>query len=117
MSEARAERFNDLIKKELGRIIFDFLDVEPGILVTVTRVITNPNLFSSDVYVSVYPSSKLAVIMKKLRHSVFAIQQLLNKKLKVRPVPKIVFKYDRNPEEASEIEKLLDEVREEIKNE
>lgn len=107
MTEARAARFNDLIKKELGRIIFDFLDVESGVLVTITRVITNPNLFLSDIYVSVYPSDKAMVIMKKLKHSVFAIQQLLNKKLKVRPVPKIVFKFDKNPEEASEIEKLI----------
>jgi ribosome-binding factor A len=37
---------------------------------------------------------------------------LLNKKLKVRPVPKIIFKFDKNPEGAAEIEKLIKETKE-----
>ncbi len=111
MSEERAQRFNTLIKKELGKIIFNYLDVEPGILVTVTQVSTSANLFTSNVFISVYPSDKAEKIMDKLNRSIYHIQQLLNKKLEVRPVPKIFFKYDRNPEEAAQIEKLLEETK------
>lgn len=111
MTEARAARFNELIKKELGKIIFNFLDVNPGILVTITRVITNPNLFSSDAYVSIYPSSEADKILKKLSNSIYKIQQILNKELKVRPVPKIRFIHDKNPEEAAQIENLLEEIK------
>jgi ribosome-binding factor A len=113
MSKERAQRFNELIKKELGKIIFNFLDVKPGVLVTVTQVLTNPNLFTSDIYMSVYPSSKAKEILDKLNHSIYQIQQLLNRKLEVRPVPKIIFKYDKNPEEAHEVEKLLEEIKNE----
>ncbi len=112
MTELRVKRFNELIKQELGRIIFDFLDVKPGILVTVTRVITAPDLFSTVVFISSYPDSGTNEIFNKLNRSIYQIQQLLNKKLKIRPVPKIIFKWDKNPEEASEIEKLISEIKE-----
>ncbi|MDO8743328.1 MAG: 30S ribosome-binding factor RbfA [Candidatus Azambacteria bacterium] len=112
MTEIRVQRFNELIKQELGKIIFDFLDVKPGILVTVTRVITAPDLFSVVVFISSYPDSETNEIFNKLNRSIYQIQQLLNKKLKIRPVPKIIFKRDKNPEEASEIEKLISEIKE-----
>jgi len=111
MSKERAQRFNKLIKKELGKIIFNFLDTKPGVLITVTQVLTNPNLFTAAVFVSVYPSSETKQIFDKLTRSIYQIQQLLNRKLKVRPVPKIIFKHDKNPEEAAQIEKLLEETK------
>ncbi len=117
MSKERAERFNELIKKELGKIIFNFLDTQPGVLVTITRVLTSPNLFSSNIYISVYPLSGYKEILGELNHSIYKIQQLLNKKLEIRPVPKIIFKHDKNPEEASIVEKLLNEIKKEIKDE
>lgn len=112
MARERALKFDELIKKEVGKIIFDILDIEPGVLVTVTRVMTNSNLFTAEVFVSIYPSEKAPEVLKKLDHLIYEIQQLLNKKLKVRPVPKIIFKYDKNPEEASKIESILKEIEE-----
>lgn len=112
MTELRVKRFNELIKVELGKIIFEFLDTEPGVLVTVTRVITAPDLFSTAVFVSIWPDSEADEIFYKLNRLIYQIQQLLNKKLKVRPVPKIIFKRDKNPEEASKVEKLLTEIKE-----
>jgi len=111
MSAERAQKFNELIKKELGKIIFNFLDVKPGVLTTITQVLTNPNLFTSDIYISVYPSSEAKKILDNLNRSIYQIQQLLNRKLEVRPVPKIIFKHDKNPEEAGKIEKLLEEIK------
>ncbi|MDP2946175.1 MAG: 30S ribosome-binding factor RbfA [bacterium] len=113
MSQERAEKFNKLLKKELGKIIFNFLDAKSGVLVTITQVLTNPNLFTSDVYISAYPSSETKEILDKLNSSIYQIQQLLNRKLEVRPVPKIIFKFDKNPEEAGKIEKLLEEIKHE----
>jgi len=113
MSKERAQRFNELIKKELGKIVFNFLDAKPGVLVTITQVLTNPNLFTSNIYISVYPPSEAEEILDKLNRSIYLIQQLLNRKLEVRPVPKIIFKHDKNPEEASEIEKIIEKIKHE----
>ncbi len=115
MSQERAQRFNELLKKELGRIIFDFLDTKPGVLVTITRVLTNSNLFSANVYISIYPLSEAPKTLNELNRSIYQIQQILNKKLKVRPVPKIIFKADENPEEADKIEKILEEIKDDFK--
>lgn len=112
MTELRAKKFNEVIKIELGKIIFDFLDIKPGILVTVTRVITAPDLFSAVVFISVWPDNKSEELFSKLTRLVYQIQQLLNKKLRTRPVPKIIFRYDKNPEEASEVEKIIKETKE-----
>ena len=114
MSQERAEKFNELLKKELGKIVFEFLDVKPGVLVTITHVSTHANLFSAIVFVSIYPLSEADAIMEKLNRPIYHIQQLLNKKLRVRPVPKIIFKRDKNPEEAGEVEKLLNEIKKDI---
>ncbi len=113
MSQERAEKFNELIKKELGQIVFEFLDVKPGVLVTITRVSTHANLFSAVVFISVFPASETTVIMDRLNRAIYHIQQLLNKKMRVRPVPKIIFKRDKNPEEAGEVEKLLEQIKNE----
>lgn len=112
MTELRVKKFNELIKEELGKILFDFLDVKPGVLVTITRVLTNPNLFLADAYISVYPTKESEEIFKKINKSIYQIQQLLNKKLRVRPVPKIIFKFDKNPEEAARVEELLKNINE-----
>ena len=112
MTELRAKRFNELIKKELGKIIFDFLDVKPGILATITRVDTALDLFTAVVFVSIYPDREAKEIFDKLNRLIYQIQQILNKKLKIRPVPKIIWRHDKNPEEASKVESMLKEVRE-----
>lgn len=110
MTELRVKKFNELIKQEVGKIIFNFLDVKPGILVTITRVNIAADLFSAIVFVSIYPINESKKIFDKMNRSIFEIQQILNKKLKVRPVPKIIFKYDNNPEEAAEVEEILGHV-------
>lgn len=110
MTELRVKKFNGLIKQELGKIVFNVLDTKPGVLVTVTRVVTNANFFTAEVFISIYPSEKAPDVLKNLNRLIYEIQQLLNKKLRVRPVPKIMFKYDKNPEEASKIESILKEV-------
>jgi len=113
MGQERAEKINELLKKELGKIVFEFLDVKPGVLVTITRVLTHANLFSVNVFISVYPPGETDVIMDKLKRAIYQTQQLLNKKLRIRPVPKIIFKRDKNPEEAGEVEKILAQIKNE----
>ena len=112
MTAERALRFNELIKKELGKILFDFLEAAPGILVTITRVVTTSDMFHSAVFISVYPMAETGKVLSKLSRHIYEIQQLLNKKLKIRPVPKIRFINDKSPEEAAEIEKLLKNINE-----
>ncbi|HNP79528.1 MAG TPA: 30S ribosome-binding factor RbfA [Candidatus Pacearchaeota archaeon] len=106
----KIEKVNAFIQKELGNIILKEVDIFPGILLTITRVDTSANLIEAKVYVSVLPEDQSKEVMDLLNRKIYFIQQVLNKKLKIRPVPKIIFKKESKTGEASRIEELLMEI-------
>lgn len=120
----RIERVNQLIKRELSQIILREIDLSEKTLVTVTRVESALNLNQVKVYISVMqPSSQVAEsksagsenkvksILETLNRQIYFIQQKLNKRLKMRPIPKIRFIEEKKAEEAGKIDELLEEIR------
>lgn len=99
-----------MIKKELGQILLREMDFPEGVLVTVTRVETSPNLNQSRIYISVMPEDKAARVLETLEKSVYYLQQKLNKRLKMRPIPRIKFIEERKTEEAGRVEELLEKI-------
>jgi ribosome-binding factor A len=110
MSE-RVPKVNELIKRELGQILLKEVDFS-GILVTITRVETSSNLIQSKVYLSVVPESEAEKILKTLTGQIYFLQQKLNQRLKMRPIPKIIFVKEKETEKASKIEKILNQLKE-----
>jgi ribosome-binding factor A len=106
----KIEKVNAFIKKELGNIILKELDVLPGILLTITRVESSSNLIEAKVYISILPEDKSEEVQDFLKRKIYFIQQILNKRLKIRPVPKIIFIRESKTAEASKIDKLLREI-------
>ena len=109
-TERRLSRLNELIKREIARIIDREIDFAAGTLVTVTRVETSGNLIEAKVYVSVLPEANIEGALKILKANIFELQQILNKEMRIRPVPKISFHFDRGLVEAHEVYKLLGEI-------
>jgi ribosome-binding factor A len=105
----RIERLNELIKQVLGRIILEEEDFGLGVLVTIMKVETSDDVLHSNVFLSVYPTAKGESVLEKLTRHVYGLQQMLNKKLEMRPVPKIRFVLDRTEAEAQELEELMEE--------
>jgi len=112
----RKEKLDMMIQKELSRTLPRELDLPSDIVVTVTRVEVSLNGFSAKVYISVFPSEKNEQILKTLVRKVYFIQQALNKKLKIRPVPRIEFVKEKKTEEASKIELILKQIKDLEKN-
>lgn len=106
----RVQRVNQLIKKELSRIILREIDFPKDVLVTITRVETSSNLIQTKVYISVMPEDKSSQMMGVLNKHIYDIQQALNKRLKMRPIPKIIFVEERITREAAKVEELLEEI-------
>ncbi|MDD3292775.1 MAG: 30S ribosome-binding factor RbfA [Candidatus Pacebacteria bacterium] len=106
----RIEKVNAFIKKELGSIILKEVDIFPDILLTITRVESSSNLIEAKVYLSILPEEKTEEVINLLKRKIYFIQQMLNKKLQIRPVPKIVFIKESRTAEASRIEELLREI-------
>ena len=103
-------RVNQLIKKELSQIILREVNFPKGVLATVTRVETSANLIQAKIYVSVIPEDKLPRIIETLNKLVYYLQQKLNKRLRMRPIPRIEFVEERQTIEAGRVEELLEKI-------
>jgi len=99
-----------LIKKELAQIILREINFPKDLLVTVTRVETSANLIQAKIYISVLPINKNSQVLEILNHQIYDIQQKLNKRLKMRPIPRIIFVQEKKTQEAARIEELLEKI-------
>jgi ribosome-binding factor A len=109
MTANRIEKVNSLLLQEIGKIILRDFDFS-GSLVTLTHVDTTANLIEAKVFVSVLPEEKMPAIVKILNNNVRDIQQKINKKLNMRPIPRLKFFKDENIKKAAEIEALISKI-------
>jgi ribosome-binding factor A len=109
----RLERLNELFKKEVGQLFLRELDFPPDILVTITKVETRNDLVVTYIFVSVWPLAKWPVVEKILRSNVYHIQKKIDKRLKMKPVPKIIFKKDEGQIKAARVAEILNQINKE----
>lgn len=93
-NEHRLDKINRLIKEEVGKIIIKELDMDKDMLVTVTRVKTSSDLAHAAVFFSTLSAAREQEAQAILQKSAGDIQFVLNRKLRMRPVPKIRFTVD-----------------------
>lgn len=106
MKHYRPERVGSLIEKELGKILQKEVETENA-LVTITSAEVSKDLESAKVWISIYPFEKAVNIVKSLQKACGRFQRLLNKKLNIKPMPRIEFEIDRGPERAAGVERAL----------
>jgi len=109
----RIKKINDLLRDEVGKILQKELGAEEGLLITVTRANISPTLEHATIWISVFPESKRGVALQRVNRKIYHLQQILNKRLAMHPVPKIRFEIDKTGERAARIEKLLQKSRNE----
>ncbi len=109
----RIEKVNSLIQEELSNILLREVEFPKNVLVTITRVETIINLSESKVYISTIPDNNIDEVFETLNRNIYDIQQCLNKRLNMRPIPKIVFKKEEKTEQADRIEGLLEGLKKE----
>jgi ribosome-binding factor A len=107
----RLLRVNQLIKRELGRMLLREVEFDKKVLATITRVETSPDLLKAKVYISTFPANQSFFILQILNQQIFHLQQKLNKRLKMHPVPKIEFFEEKKTAEAGEIEEILEKLK------
>jgi len=103
----RIERLNEVLKEELGQVILKELEFPLGALVTLTRVETSSELSQAKVFVSVFPENQAGAVLRILNSQIYFLQQKVNKRLLMRPVPKLVFCLEETTISASRVEELL----------
>lgn len=107
----RLQQVNQLIKKELSRLVLREIDFPENVLVTVTRVKTSIDLNQAKVYVGVFPEEQRLKIIQILNNQIYHLQQKINKRLKMKIIPKIIFVEEKKTEEAGKVEELLEKIR------
>jgi ribosome-binding factor A len=103
----RIEKINELIKHTVGDIMLKNLSLKDGVFVTIAKVDTTSDLRYTRVFVSIFPEKETSYVLKTLEKEIFDIQGRLNKKLYMRPLPKIEFRLDLTESNADKIEKIL----------
>lgn len=101
----RAERVQNLIQVELGKILLR--EVEFPTIVTITGVEVTKKLDFAKVKLSVLEPSLDEEVLSIAEKAERELQNLLMKKLNIKPMPKIKFEIDYGSENAARVEKLL----------
>ena len=108
----RIEQVNELIKQHLGALILTELEFPKNTLATIIAVEVSKDLRHAKVWVSVMPTMYTGKVLEKLKKNSGHLQYLLHQKLSMKPLPKIRFVIDETEKKASEIEALLDRIKE-----
>jgi len=115
-SDHRIEKIEALIQNVLGELIVKDFCTSREIIISITKVKASGNLQEAKVYISVLPDQKRELTVAKLSRSAHYFQGILNKKLRMRPVPKIIFVADAQPEIAQRVETILEKLKESEKH-
>ncbi len=107
MKTFRPLRISGLIQEQLGKIIIKEMDLPFGDFVTISNVQVTDDLEHAKINISVIPTSSSENIIKILTKSAGHLQFLLNRKLNIKPIPRIEFHIDYGLAKAAEVEKLL----------
>jgi len=110
MASQRIEKINQLVRAHLDEIIQKNLSLKEGVFVTIAKVDTTADLRYTRVFASVYPEQEASYAMRTLEKEIYEIQGQLNKKLKMKLLPRIEFHLDHTESQADVIEKLLKEI-------
>ena len=110
------EQINELIRQQIGEIIMREVSLKGGVFLTVAKVDTSKDLRYTRISLGIYPETETRYVLESLRKELFGIQGSLNKKLHLRPLPRIQFVADSTEQEADEVEKILHKIHSE-KNE
>ena len=107
----KIEKINELIKHELSQILLREEEFGAGVLATILAVDTTEDQKEANIIFSVWPDNKRAEVLKKLNARIWQLQQFLNKRLKVHPVPKIRFTLNIDEAESQQIEELINKIK------
>ena len=111
----RIERINQLIKKELSKLIFREIDLPKDVLVTLTRVETTKDLRESKVFVSSWPREKNKEVLEALKRNIYFLQKELDRKFEIKRVPKIAFFDEKKLAKVERIEEILENLKKDKK--
>ena len=107
----RMSRVNELIQREIANLLEKMIERHSGILVSVTEVVTTPDLKHAKVYISILGSAeqKRNYFKNVEKHRV-SIQSAIGSHIKLKYTPVLDFVPDRRVEEANKVLSIIDKL-------
>lgn len=93
--------------QEINNIMLRDFEPPQGCLITISKTETAADLKHAKVFVSVLPESKAGTALTALRKNAGHIQGVLNKKLKMKYVPRIDWEFDETNIKLAAIDEAL----------
>ncbi|MFN2350483.1 MAG: 30S ribosome-binding factor RbfA [Kiritimatiellia bacterium] len=116
MSCNRLTRVNELLKREIGDMLFRIMHEQSFDLaaVSITRVIASRNLRQARVMVSMRcPPRERDHMLRLLQAHRPEIQQRINRDMSLKYTPRLIFELDQSLEEGDRILNLINQMEEE----
>ena len=110
MDSTRQNKVARLIQRELAGILQMLgRDITTGKMVTLTRVRMTPDLSIAKVYLSVFPSEDVELVIDNIKGHVISIRHQLGQKIRhqVKAIPELHFYLDDSLDYIDNIESLL----------
>ena len=112
----RMNRINEELKKEISNIInYELKDPHKQGLISVTKVITTPDLRYARVYVSMINVKSQKQTLALLKKSSGFIRSEVAKKVNLRMTPELVFLFDDSIEYGSRIDSIISDITKDLK--
>ena len=113
MSVDRLERVNSLLKRVIAQAMYTVMQgdtVAPG-LITVTDVRCGKDLRDATVKISVFGDDALKeTAMQHLKHNAKRFQQIINREVRLKFTPRLLFQLDLSLEKGDEVLAILDKI-------
>ncbi len=110
----KKERLEKIIEREVSMIIMREIKDDRIHFVTITKVSLTNDLMLATLYYTIYGTEEQIIASKKaLQEAKGFIKNLLSKRLEVRKIPELIFKYDESYEEGNKIEEILRNIKNE----
>ena len=111
MENTRQKKFSKILQKDIAEILQQKMKKQgtKGVLISVTKVDVSPDLSSSKVFLSVFPSAMSQQILKEVSSATGSIKHRVSQKAKnqLRKVPGLVFFLDDSLDYIDQIEVSL----------
>lgn len=109
----RVDRINGLLREEISSLLMrEIKDPRLNALLTITQVITSPDLRNAKVYLSVLGNHEDNVnALEGIRSAATFLRKQLRERLRLKYIPFLTFEIDDSLENSDHIFRLMDQAR------
>jgi len=112
MEGKRLNKLQEVLKEELAWVISQEIDFPKGVIATIMAIKIYSDLSWAEIFVSVIPENESEFVMNVLNSHAHFLHQALNKRIRLRRIPRIKFLPYSGPSKEEKLEQILEGIKE-----